>query len=64
MARKKKGDDWVGALLALGIGFLAVQLIKKLSETPQDTNKTCMVCGYSTNKWARMCPRCRNTFPI
>lgn len=63
--RRKKNDEWVDALLALGVGFLAVHFLSKLAKgSSVETAKTCMFCGNTTTKWARMCPRCRNTFPV
>ena len=66
MARKKGNDDWINAALGIGIGVLALYFIKKLAEQPTDepTQKACQFCGYVTEKWARACPNCRNTFPI
>ncbi len=63
--KRKKEDDWIEGLMALGIGVLAVYFLKKLTEGGTvETTKTCNFCGHSTEKWARMCPMCRNTFPI
>ena len=61
-----KNDDWVNGALALGIGVLAAYFLKKLAENKQEqeTTQTCPFCGYTTEKWARACPNCRNTFPI
>jgi len=65
MSRKKKNDDWVEGLIGLGLGVLALYFLKKLSESSQiETQKTCVYCGYSSSKWARACPNCRNTFPL
>ncbi len=65
MPRKKKDDDWVAGLLALGIGFLAAALISKVGEKSGATSaKTCMYCGHTAAKWAVMCPRCRNSLPM
>jgi len=66
--RRKKDDDWVVDLLKIGLGVLALSFISKLNQGGTvETSKTCTYCGYTTNttnKWARMCPNCRNTFPI
>ena len=63
--KKKNNDEWIAGLLALGIGFLAVALVDKLGQSSEtSTAKTCMYCGYTTAKWAAMCPRCRNSMPF
>ncbi|MGQ0791735.1 MAG: hypothetical protein ACT4NJ_05880 [Nitrosopumilaceae archaeon] len=63
--RRNDNEDWIAGLLALGIGFLAVQFLSRLGRgSTVETTKTCMYCGYTTTKWARMCPRCRNTFSL
>ena len=63
--RKKKEDDWLDAAIGVGIGLLAVYFLKKLSEgsISQET-KVCLYCGHTSEKWARMCSQCRNTFPL
>jgi lipopolysaccharide biosynthesis regulator YciM len=45
---------------------LAAYFLKKLAENKDtvETAKICQYCGYATEKWARACPSCRNTFPI
>ena len=52
--------------LGLGIGVLAAYFLKKLAENKDtvETTQTCQYCGHVTEKWARACPNCRNTFPI
>lgn len=62
--RRKKEDEWVDGLIALGIGVLAAYFLKKLSEGGVAKTKKCDFCGYETEKWARMCPMCRNTLPV
>jgi len=65
MSRKKKDDDWIAGLLALGIGFLAVTLLSKANQNlGAAPSKTCMYCGHTATKWAIMCPRCRNSLPL
>ena len=62
MPRKK--DDWLEDALKLGLGLLALHLLSKLGGSSSESTKTCPYCGYTTNKWARMCSQCRNTFPL
>jgi len=63
--RRSNNDDWIEDLIALGIGFLAVRFLNRLTQgINMQTTKTCQYCGYTTTKWARMCSNCRNTFPI
>jgi len=63
--KRRKDDDWVGAAIGLGLGLLSLHFLSKLNQGETvETAKTCMFCGHTTNKWARMCPNCRNTFPI
>ena len=63
--RRRRNDPWIDALLALGIGFLAVQFVNRLRQgSNTESTRVCSYCGFSSTKWARMCPRCRNTFPI
>ena len=62
---RRKNDNWVDDLLKLGLGMLALHFIGKLAQGGTvETAKTCSYCGHTTEKWARMCPNCRNTFPI
>jgi len=63
--KKKKDDweDWIEALIALGIGALAIHFLSKLfeqaSKPPREAYYICPNCGASTRKWSRMCPTCR-----
>ena len=61
---RRRNDDWIAALLALGIGYLALQFLSKSSQSVSSESKICSYCGYESQKWARMCSRCRNTFSI
>ena len=57
---KKKNDDWLDALIALGLGALAIYFVGKLLEGGRNEPvTTCPRCGASINKWAKQCPRCR-----
>lgn len=65
MGGKKENDDWIVAALALGLGILAIHLLKKLSDkSTVQSSKPCIYCGYETDKWSRTCSKCRNTFPM
>jgi len=65
LGRRKKDDDWLDGLLKLGLGLLAIHFLSKLNSSGSvETTKTCTYCGHTTSKWSRMCPNCRNTFPI
>jgi len=59
---RRKDDDWVEALIKLGIGLLAIYFIGKLLE-PTKSNREqetiCPKCGTRVKKWARKCPVCR-----
>ena len=61
-----KNDEWIAVALGLGIGVLAGYMIKKMKEDKEErvAVQTCPFCGHKTEKWARTCPSCRNTFPI
>lgn len=61
LARKRKNndDDWVGDLLKLGLGVLAISFLAKLSEDNQQI-KECPYCHNQIKKFARTCPVCRN----
>ena len=62
---KRKKDDWVDSALKIGLGLLALHFVSKLGQNnTQQSEKTCNYCGHTATKWARMCPNCRNTFPI
>jgi predicted amidophosphoribosyltransferase len=52
--------DWLKALLAIGIGAVAIaaltQILSGKTNTPPDK---CPYCGSPIRKWARECPNCR-----
>lgn len=55
-------NDWVGALLALGIGAIALYALSRYLE--QNNNQRpdeypCPYCGRTIRKFARTCPHCR-----
>jgi len=62
LSKKKKDDDWVGDLIKLGIGLLAIYFMSKLLESgkKQEEVKICPNCGARVKKWARTCPVCRS----
>lgn len=61
--RKSSDDDWLGDLMKLGLGVLAVAFLAKLSENAQQVT-TCPFCNTSIGKWARTCPNCRNNLGL
>jgi len=61
--RKSSNDDWVGDLLGLGLGVLAVAFIAKLAENAQQVTQ-CPYCNTPIGKWSRTCPNCRNNLGI
>jgi len=61
--RKSSDDDWLGDLMKLGLGVLAVAFLAKLSENAQQITQ-CPYCNYSIGKWARTCPNCRNNLGL
>jgi len=61
--RKSKDDDWVGDLMKLGLGVLAVAFLAKLAENTQQVTQ-CPYCNTSIGKWARTCPNCRNNLGL
>jgi len=61
--RKSKDDDWLGDLMKLGLGVLAVAFLAKLSENTQQVTQ-CPYCNTSIGKWARTCPNCRNNLGL
>ena len=63
MAKKdeSKDDNWIDALIALGVGALAIYLLSRFLNKPatiQDEETTCPYCGASMKKWSRACPQC------
>ena len=61
--RKSSDDDWLGDLLKLGLGVLAVSFLAKLVENKPQI-KQCPYCGASLGKWAITCPTCRNNLGL
>jgi len=61
--RKSSNDDWLGDLMKLGLGVLAVAFLAKLSENAQQVTQ-CPYCNTSIGKWARTCPNCRNNLGL
>ena len=61
--RKSSDDDWLGDLMKLGLGVLAVAFLAKLSENAQQVTQ-CPYCYVSIGKWARTCPNCRNNLGL
>jgi len=58
--RRSKDDDWIDALLKLGLGAIALSILGKLIQGGQPQEITaCPYCGQQIQKWARFCPRCR-----
>jgi len=59
--KKKADDDWVGDLIGLGIGLMAIHFLGKLAEglNNQSGDVYCPRCKERIGKWARMCPNCR-----
>ena len=61
--RKSSNDDWLGDLMKLGLGVLAIAFLAKLSENAQQVTQ-CPYCNHSIGKWARTCPNCRNNLGL
>jgi len=61
--RSSSDDDWLGDLMRLGLGVLAVAFLAKLSENAQQVTQ-CPYCSTSIGKWARTCPNCRNNLGL
>jgi len=61
--RKSSDDDWLGDLMKLGLGVLAVAFLAKLSENAQQVTQ-CPYCNAPIGKWARTCPNCRNNLVL
>lgn len=52
--------DWLKALIALGLGALAITLLAQIfSGATSPPPDRCPYCGAEIKKWARQCPRCR-----
>ncbi|MDH5267237.1 MAG: hypothetical protein OEW62_06115 [Candidatus Bathyarchaeota archaeon] len=52
--------DWLKALIALGLGAIAIAILAELlSGTTSPPPERCPYCGAEIRKWARQCPRCR-----
>lgn len=61
--RKSSDDDWLGDLLGLGLGILAISFLAKLAENTGQITQ-CPYCNHSIGKWAITCPNCRNSLGI
>ena len=61
--KKSNNDNWLGDLMKLGLGVLAVAFLAKLAENTQQITQ-CPYCSASIGKWALTCPNCRNNLGI
>lgn len=56
------GGDWIGALIALGIGAIAIYFLSKLldqsAKAVQQDYYSCPQCGSAIKKWSRACSNC------